>query len=132
LDPKKAESSLAGVKIGIRQPPMQVLAGRLREKAEEVEDFAKGNKTTATVLFFSSTGKSELLSTAWWDEPMADCLLKVETNLDWAAIVEGGCIGFELYQVASNEVLGQVTPGIDLGYLRTMKKKRPRRGKKER
>ena len=61
---------------------------------------------------------------------MADCVLKVETNLGWTTIVEGECIEIKLYQVASIEVLGQITTRFDLGHLRTRKKKRPRRRKK--
>jgi len=72
------------------------VGGKLIEIAKEVKSFAEGNKTPTIVLVFTPIGKSKLLSTTWWDEPMADYVLKVEINLDWTTIVGGGCIGLEL------------------------------------
>ena len=108
-----------------------VAGGKLREIAKAIKSFVMGNKTPAALLVLTLLGKSKFLSTVLKDESMVDHVLKVEINLDWTAIVGSGCSGLELDQVASIEVLGQIIPRIDLGNLRT-KKKRPRRIKKER
>ena len=62
----------------------------------------------------------------------ADHVLQLKTEFDWTAIERGGCIGLEFDKVSPMEVLGQLRPRIDLGHLRTRKKKRLRRRKKER
>jgi len=93
--------------------------GKLREIGKAVKSFAMWNKTPTALLVLTPAGKSKFLSTILKDEPIANHVLKVETNLDWIAIVGGGCSGLEIDQVASIEVLGQIMPGIDLGNLRT-------------
>ena len=137
------------------------------KELEEVKNLVVGNKTTAVVLFFTSTSKSKMLSTAWRDESLVEIevaaapnakahkqpwyeyprqisnppLLHFEDAVDifqCAAVVHHGGVGttvagieLELYQIAPIEVLGRITTGIDLGHLRTRKKKRPKRRKRE-
>ena len=80
----------------------------------------------------------------WYEYPRQICnplLLHFEDAVDifqCATMVHHGGVGtnvvgieLELYQIAPIEVLGRITTGIDLGHLRTRKKKWPRRRKRE-